>query len=91
MSKVKKLSQEDFEESYELAAYAFNFEQDNLSKEKFRAFFDEATTFGMTLNETLTSQLQVIPLENVYARRNNVYGRSFICFQLSRSKRYGKC
>lgn len=63
MSNVKRLTQENFEEAYDLAAYAFNFDPDSTSKEKFRSFFDAADTFGTFHDEELSSQLQVLPLE----------------------------
>ncbi|MBM6614431.1 GNAT family N-acetyltransferase [Desemzia sp. RIT804] len=63
MSNVEKLTQEKFEEAYDLAVYAFNLEQDSSSKEKFQSFFDATDTFGIFQNERLSSQLQVLPLD----------------------------
>lgn len=63
MSNIKKLAQENFEESYNLAAYAFNLQQDSSSKEKFQSFFDAADTWSIFQNDLLSSQLQVLPLK----------------------------
>ena len=63
MSNIKKLTQENFEDAYDLAAYAFNLEQDSSSKEKFQSFFDAADTWSIFQNDLLSSQLQVLPLK----------------------------
>lgn len=79
MSNVKKLTPENLDEAYDLAAYAFNLDPDKSTKEKFQYFFDAADTFGAFQKEQLSSQVQVLPLKiYLHGKTMDMGGISFV-------------
>ncbi|PRY82600.1 GNAT family N-acetyltransferase [Alkalibacterium olivapovliticus] len=66
MTIIKKLTQEQFEDLYQLNVYAFHFKDTDDVKERMRNEFEYGLSFGAFSGDQLTSSLIVLPLEVYY-------------------------
>lgn len=66
MSEVKWIQDELLQDSFALAAYAFNFEHDETTKERFRIAFNEAIPLGTFHDQQIKSQLLLFPFEVMF-------------------------
>lgn len=66
MTTIRKLTQENFEDVYQLNVYAFHFKDTNDTKERVRHEFEHGLSLGAFLDDQLTSSLIVFPFEVYY-------------------------
>ncbi|MDN6639447.1 MAG: GNAT family N-acetyltransferase [Tetragenococcus sp.] len=60
---LKKLQNENFSESYQLAQYAFRFSDNQQNQEELRTLFEHSTVYGAFSEDQLASQITATPLK----------------------------
>lgn len=66
MTTIRRLTQDNFEDLYQLNVYAFHFKDTDKRKERVRHEFEQGLSLGAFLKNQLTSSLIVIPFDVFY-------------------------